>query len=475
MRPRFFIIAFLTILAQVSTGQAETLAIVGGTIIDGNGGKPIRNGVIVIDQQRITAMGTKKNTPIPQNSRIIPAEGKYIIPGLMDANVHLILALSPEYTLRFEDQFEDIVKESAQLTLRNGVTTVFDSWGPLQPLKTVRDQIRTGEIIGSRIFLAGNIVGLDGPLSADFDNFNIQGMSQKTINRINAMWQQGVGRELMYLSPDQVRTSIRDYLTKDIDFLKYAVSGHGGHPDNMGFLVFSPQAQQVIVEEGRKAGMVVQTHTTTVESVRLAAEANVDIMQHCGITIRELIPESTIQMMVKQNIACSFNISTQRYLRNLVGDNITRDPLSISDPFYRLLLVSHTNQMNMIKAGVTVLLSTDGANWYQDSPVLENSPFYSSEDFVYSLGTGHFVWLKAAIEKGLSPMQALQSATRNIARAYKVDKDLGTLEPGKIADLVILDKNPLEDVEHYRDIKMVLKEGIIIDHDSLPESPILSQ
>ena len=97
---------------------------------------------------------------IPADARQINAAGKYIIPGLMDANVHLILGSSIEFIVRHEGRYEDLIEEAAQVTLKNGLTTVFDSWGPLQPLLNVRDRIKRGEAVGSRMFVAGNIVGL---------------------------------------------------------------------------------------------------------------------------------------------------------------------------------------------------------------------------------------------------------------------------------------------------------------------------
>ena len=89
-------------------------------------------------------------------------------------------------------------------------------------------------------------------------------------------------------------------------------------------------------------------------------------------------------------------------------------------------------------------------------------------------GKGHFNWLQGAVENGLSPMNALQAATKNIAEAYKVDKNLGTLEKGKVADLIVLDKNPLISPKNYRKIHLVLKEGQIIDRKSLPLNPVLT-
>ena len=82
---------------------------------------------------------------IPPGAQQFDAAGKYVIPGLMDANVHLMLGSSIEYIVRYEGHYEDLIEESAQISLKNGLTTVFDSWGPLQPLLNVRERVNHGQ------------------------------------------------------------------------------------------------------------------------------------------------------------------------------------------------------------------------------------------------------------------------------------------------------------------------------------------
>ena len=473
MRQVFILVVSVILILRITSLHAEPIAIVGGTIIDGNGGEPISNGVIVIDKGKIIIMGDKK-TSIPSSARKIDASGKYIIPGLMDANVHLIYGFSAAYMKKFEHQFEDIITEAVQITLKNGVTTVFDSWGPLESLKNVRNGINHHKITGSRIYLAGNIVGLDGPLSRDFYAKDLKDLSQEYIDRINGMWEQGVGRELMTMTPNQVREKIREYLAKDIDFFKYAINGHG--PGNGPFFLFSPKVQNILIEETRKAGLTVQTHTVTVEGLRTAAEADTDLMQHCAITLEELIPDSTIQLIVDKQIACTFNVPSTKYLESVLSDNNgPKDPNVKASGFLRnVLTVTDENRRMLIKAGAKILLSTDGGIPWFDSPLMKGWAYKNMpEEAGDVLGNGHHIRLRALIDKGLSPMKALQAATRNIARAYKLD-NLGTLEKGKIADLVILDGNPLADVENYRKIYLVMKEGQTINREALPEKRVLS-
>ena len=156
------------LLTWTAYGQ-ERLAIVGATIVDGNGGAPIASGTIIIDGERIGAVG-RSDTAVPSDARVIDGSGKFVTPGFIDTNVHLSLygGHTPERyetLVRYHDRQEDVVLEASQLHLKVGVTTVRDSYGVLPPLITVRDKIARGDEVGSRMLVAGNIVGWGGPFS----------------------------------------------------------------------------------------------------------------------------------------------------------------------------------------------------------------------------------------------------------------------------------------------------------------------
>lgn len=461
--------------ASAVSADSNLIAIVGGSIIDGNGGTPVHEGVIVIEGQRIIAVGGR-DTAIPRNARRIDAGGKYVIPGLMDANVHLVYGFATEYMLRFEDQFEDIIREGAEVALKSGVTTVFDSWGPLQPLKKVRDEIDRGELQASRIFLAGNIIGLSGPFSSDF-YASTESVGLETIQRINNMYEHGTGRELIYMAPEQVRDAIRAYLTNDVDFLKYAISGHAA--DDTGFILFSPRVQRIIIGEARQARLTVQTHTTSVESLQMAVEAGVDLMQHCDVTVREQIPKDLVREIAERKIPCAMMTTPQRYLKHALGEKLTADPASISDSRQKFQVVSMLNRKMLIEAGATILMATDGGVPYLDCPLLQQVFFQNPypeilEDIVGFFGNGHSAWLRGAAEAGMPSMDLLQAATRNVATAYKKLDDFGTLEPGKVADLLVLNANPLSDPANYAAIHLVMKAGTVVNREGLPTRRVLT-
>jgi imidazolonepropionase-like amidohydrolase len=441
-------------------------AIVNAVVIDGTGRPPFSGGVMVIRGDRILAVGDS-TVAVPAGATIIDAAGGYVIPGLMDANVHMILDFWPLTLARYEDRYHELAIEAAQVALRAGVTTVFDSWGPRVALMRARHQIASGEVPGARIYLAGNIVGLGGPLSEDFFPQGRESLLEPFSDRTNLLWQENVGPDLMWMSPTQVRDEIRRHVGSGIDFLKYAVTGHG--LKTAQYLQFSPRVQAVIVEEAHRAGLTVQTHTTSNEGLHLAIEAGVDLMQHADVTFGPYpIPEDTLALIAANRVPCALLPRTQSALG-------WYEERGRSVPALRHFAIDDINDRALLKAGAILLLSTDGGLFSQNTVTSSSWDSWNPpEENLILLGEGHLHWLLAMEQKGMAPMAALLAATSNIARAYHVERDLGTLEVGKIADLVMLDEDPLISAKHYRSVRLVMKDGVVIDRDNLPTRRLLT-
>ncbi|WP_290057672.1 amidohydrolase family protein [Amycolatopsis solani] len=443
-----------------------SLLLTGATVIDGVTDKGVEGRAVLIENGRIAAIGRPDELT---GTETLDFSGKFLIPGLMNANVHLLVNVLFETLVRYEGRYEDLITEAAQVALENGLTTVFDTWGPRRALTAVRDRIDRGETPGSRIRCAGNIVGFDGPFSDDFDK-RIPGVgSSRFVDRVNAAWVENVGRHLMWLTPEEVGKEVRAYLERGVDFVKYASNEHGGASAG-AFLQFSERTQRVIVDEAHRAGLTAQSHTGTVEGLRMALEAGCDLVQHCNMTGPTEIPRETLELFAEKNCGAVIFPLTEN------GIKVLRE--SISDFEWTLWKASDTNARNLIGSGASILLANDGGIF---APEVMNEPMIKGtwnglpeDEALGRLATGHFVWLRAMEEKGMAPMALLHAATRNIAEAYHVDDDLGTIEAGKIADLVVLDENPLLGAKNYQSIHAVIKDGAVVDRDALPEQPLLT-
>lgn len=450
---------------MASSSSPTALVLTGATIIDAARDEPLHGQVLWIEGERIKAICAEADLPGDLVATRLDCHGRFVIPGLIDANTHLMGDIRLENLIRFEDRYETIILEAAQITLKGGLTTVFDTWGPRQALINARDAIAQGAA-GSRIYCAGNILGLDGPISRDF-YANADAVSAPLAERINATWVENSGPALSWMTASEVAREVDAYIDRGIDFVKYASSEHRwGDPST--FLLFSPRIQKAIVAATHARGLTAQAHATSVESLHAALEAGCDLIQHCNITGPTPIPDDTIELFVESGAGAVIFPLTQRRF-DWVMDNCRLDA-----PYFQ---TSDLNVRRLMEAGAKLLLSTDSmmlAPEGRDDPLWSNFWTGHGEDNLGEFGRGHFVWMKAMEEKGQRAIDILRGATRNIAEAYGLGSELGTLEPGKLADMLVLDQDPLASSAHYRTIRHVIKGGRIIDVAALPEHPLQS-
>ena len=465
--------------AAAPPSGAQVRAFVGATVIDGNGGAPLRNAVILVDGPRITAVGAAGHVAIPDGAERIDVAGKYIVPGLMDANVHLVPWPSwtyIEFLARYENNFQGIALEAAQIALKHGFTSVFDSMGPARPEMAVRDRINRGEVVGPRIFVAGDIVGFRAVFTTPQ---SIASASKAFQARINAQFELNGGPDLAWMTPEQVKAEMTRYVAQGVDFVKYGATGDDPPVNSAvgqeAVLRFTPAQQRAMIEAVHAAGKIIQTHQTSAEALRIVVESGVDMAQHCAITGRSRIAEETIQLMLKRKFYCGtqWGLLTEEQQRQ-VREN--RFPGSDRDNGKEGVDYGVENAVRLIKAGVPELVSTDAGTIDPDV----------AKDFgpdggpgglgghASLIGEAEFEDMEAMRQRGMSPMMILQAATRNIAAAYHKLDSFGTLEPGKLADLLVVDADPLQDLRNLQKIHLVVKEGRTIDTSSLPTTPILT-
>lgn len=451
----------------------RSFCVVGGTLIDGTGAKPLEDSLIHVADGRLSAVGRRADFTTPPASTVIDATGRHVLPGFLNGNVHLLDGImmmgkgGAEYLARFEGRLHEVIEEAAQIALKGGCTTVFDTWNALMPVLKGRDRIASGKVQGARIFAAGNIIGMGGPFSADFMMQARAVISASFADRMDRLFDAGVGRMLSTLSPAEVRPLVRDYLAHGVDMLKVAVSDHlvGLLGWQSPYLTFSERVLRVIVEETRRAGVPLLTHTLSVESLNLAVEFAADVMIHATHTSLHPIPEDLLERIVAgpgwseiQPVPHAYQCHLERvnhawagYGGGAHGDNIAR----------------------MIRAGAKIILGTDAG--CTDPDLLHDLPPEELVDRPWTLGNDHLVWMKAMTEKGMRPMSAIEACTLNVARAYHKDADYGSIEVGKVADLLVVDGDPLRDLGCAGRLVHVIKDGVPVDFARLPDPPLVTR
>lgn len=482
--------------AQTAPARAGGVtAITGATVIDGTGGPPLADGVVVVQGDRITAVGPRASTPVPAGATVIDAAGRYVIPGMVDTNVHLSLygGVNDRYEtlVRYNVRQPEIVLEAAQLQLKHGITTVRDSYGMLLPLVAVRERIRRGEATGARILAAGNIVGWGGPYSISFSLIREAGLTLFQ-EQMNDQISQGAGEDLVDMTPDELRTAINAYLDKGPDFVKFGGSAHFSRPAMIGF---SLEAQRVMVEEAHKRGKKAETHSTTPDSLRLSVEAGVDGIQHPEVLGPRALSEALVKAIVDKQIYCSMLVNTitgeawtkhvkdreaaQKRLaedaekakkagavpRAKTSAEQRKDAADLGEE----MELRRANAKKLIAAGAVVTVGTD--NYWAAAAELSRTPKVEAQDH----GIGTVIGIEGLVELGMSPMQAIVAGTKNGAFAAGMAKEVGTLQAGKFADLLVLDANPLTDITAIRGIRTLMAAGKVIDRGKLPEVRVLSR
>ena len=375
---------------------------------------------------------------IPAGATQIDARGRWIIPGMIDTNVHLSLYGGQndryESMVRYQPRFDDIVIEAAQIDLSYGITTVRDSYGALVPLVHGRDAIARGDKTGARILAAGNILGWSGPYSFSFSRV----MGQLTLfqEQMNDFIAQGGGEELMEMTPAELRVAINAYMDRGPDFLKFGGTSHFSEPT---FIGFSPEAQKVIVDEGHRRGKFVETHSTSVEGLRVSIAAGIDGIQHPELLDGREMPDDLVAT-IKQKAARLLDArehdhragvgaarqsqsgsekkiaEAEKDPRSLPHEKTTAERRKEAADTGADLEARRKNAQKLIRAGALVTPGTD--SYWAAAPELTRTPKPQDQDH----GMGTILAIEGLVELGMTPMQAIVAGTHNGAIAARGEK-----------------------------------------------------
>jgi imidazolonepropionase-like amidohydrolase len=360
----------------------------------------------------------------------------------------------------------------------------------MKPLLAVRDAINRGEVIGPRLYVAGNIVGWGGFFAVTFGPPRPINLWQEQLNDAIT---EGSGEELILMGPDSLRAAMNRYLDKGVDFVKFGGTVHTSFPTP---LVFSPRQVQVIVDETHKRGKIAETHATSPEGLLIALQAGVELVQHPEV-LETLYTDELIREIVGRKVICSMNTNshtgkswrdylatrrraeteaaekgqdTARGARTWPTRERTQHEIFESTVRPNIARTHRANAERLVREGCIVSIATD--NDLGTAPEFDKDP---SAWRAREPGVGTILSIEGLVELGMTPMQALVAATKHGAMASKALADYGTLEKGKLADLLLLSASPLEDIRNIRRLDLVMKEGSVVDWKALPTKPIYSR
>ncbi len=421
--------AILTMSCQVEDHSNVTV-VKAGLLIDGTGNPPLRDVLIFIEGNRITQVTQQEE--IPPGATVIDASQQVVMPGLIDTHVHpgdrANAGPSPEYAAS--------VRRHLKQALDFGVTTIFSLGLDPDSNFAIRDESWGDDFDGSRMLTAGTgftaVGGHPTQLGSDLPN------------QID--------------DPAQARQRVQELAAQGVDGLKIWVAPLSGLP------TIKAEVSRAIIDEGHKHNLRVFAHLNTAEDTQTLVEAQLDGVTHIPGDSYE---EETIQLMLKQGTTVAPMLVQKK--KGLV---FSEDSELFEDPFVRRVLGQEVDKLKEALAQTTPEALERWSQSYQQGK--ENVLRLKNAGVRLAVGTDSNTSfapvglithkeIETLVEAGLSPMEALVAGTRGSAEWAGVSDRLGTLEAGKLADMLILEENPLDNIRNTRKIAKIILGGRVVE------------
>lgn len=436
-------LAVVVLLARpaVAAEPPRTLALVGGMLVDGNGGPPLQHSVILIEGERIRAVGTVETLPVPKGAEVISTSGMSVLPGLWDMHVHLMIAGHADYghwdktyAARFESE---IMPASARQLLLAGVTSARDLGAPLEPILHVREAIRRGAIAGPTLYVSGPFLQHKPYPGTEAYRWGISGVAD-------------------------ARAKVRKIAEAGVDVVKLI------DQDQM-----TPEEVQAVVDEAHARKLPVVAHSHRPEEIRRGLKAGVDCFEHTGLAAAPEYPADVLALLRERTAQMAlgplFWTPTVEGLMNY--ESLRDNPLVLDDPSWQEGLKADT--VKDIQASIA---HPDQLPYYQITPARQRTLARKIQQLresgvVLLVGTDSGIplnfhsqstWneLDVWVNKlGIAPMDAIRAATYWPSVAMKVDKEVGTLTPGKLADVIAVRGDVLRHIDLLSSPALVIRHG----------------
>ncbi|MDT1064610.1 amidohydrolase family protein [Paracoccus sp. CPCC 101403] len=400
---------------------AEPTALTADGYIDVLTGDVVRDAVIVVDNGRILAAGTAADTAIPDDARRVDLPGKWLVPGLMNVHVHLGLILPGIQMLELADESEAALAlrmaDNAYKSLLSGVTTIRLTGEVRHADLAVARAIERGQFPGPRIFTAAEIVSITGGHGTTLEPTND--------------------------GPYEVRKETRRQIRAGADWIKIAITGGIGTPGGgvaQGLMM--PDEIQAAVEIATRHGVKVTAHSGSSDATREAVNLGVKGIEHGYFLDREVL-----QLMHEKDVW-------------FVPTMIVSQPATFE--FFRRIGAPDWYMARVKEVGVD--------HWKALKTAVEEGVNIAlgSDQFPFEPNDGTTATIREAeyyLEAGMTPLEALQAATIQPARMLEIEDQTGSLSVGKLADIVAVQGNPLEDFHALRSLGFVMKGGHVYRND----------
>ncbi|HHY01002.1 MAG TPA: amidohydrolase family protein [Methanothermobacter sp.] len=397
-----------------------------GRLIDGNGGKPVKDGIVLIKNGKIVDVGDEKSVEVPDGEiKRLNAQKGFILPGFIDCHVHMMFNgfrfENPLYTplsLYFYEAVRNLEK-----TLETGVTTVRDAGMADYGVKMA---VEKGLITGPRLQISVM------PLSITGGHFDLQLKSGKTVK----ISYPGLP-ESVCDGTEEVRKRVREVLRAGAEVVKVMVTGGViSANDSPEHPQFTEEELRIVVEEAFYRNLPVMAHAHGSFGIKNALNAGIRSIEH-----GTYLDEECIQLLLEND---AWLVTTQlAHWSNLDLLEAGKLPDFSEEDSYKVAMNSHKNMKKAYEAGVKIVMGTD-------SGIAPHGQNLRELEFLCNMG--------------MTPMEAIQAGTKKAAELLGMEDKIGTLEKGKLADVVVSKTNPLDDIKSLgnpENIIMVMKEGQI--------------
>jgi len=413
--------------AQQTPSSPQVTIIRAGKLVDVDAGRVLTNQMLLLRGGKIEAIG--ENLSVPAGATVIDLSKMTVLPGLIDCHTHLADLGDAEPLLVLQKSAAEsayAVIPNARFTLLAGFTTVRDV-GVYRAFNDValRDAIAKGIVIGPRLFVAGAYITISEGAGA------MTGLAPDIQLPLDLRYGEAN-------SPWEVRQKVRQLAHRGADHIKILSTGavltHGSNPKS---IEFTPEELQAAVDEARNFGLRVEAHAHAAEGIKNAIRAGAASIEHAT-----LIDDEGIALAKEHGTYLDMDIYDEECIQDAAKENKTPADFLVHD--CDLGEIQRRNFTKALRAGVKMSFGTDAG--------------------VCPHGTNarQFAFM---VKYGMTPMQAIQSATSNAADLLGKSNLLGSLQPGKYGDIIAVLGDPLENIRLLENVKFVMKEGKIYRQD----------